>query len=96
MMPGDYYDEDGDWIGTDGRADDKNYLVTNRDEARETRETRGQSCNIAIPGTGFQRLDGEPPLRLRDCKARGRQNSPTSLNELIEAYETKRIAILQD
>jgi hypothetical protein len=48
-MIGDYYNQDGDWIGTDGRLDDKNYLITNRDEARQIERDTNNGMGVSTP-----------------------------------------------
>ena len=39
MLEGDFYDEDGKYIGTDGINDSKKYIVTDKSEAKQIKKT---------------------------------------------------------
>jgi hypothetical protein len=41
MIAGDFYNQDGKYIGTDGNPDDKVYLVTDKNEAQKIEKTKG-------------------------------------------------------
>jgi RHS repeat-associated protein len=51
MMPGDYYNQDGDYLGWDGVKDDKIYVLTDKkevDQIRKTDKAGGTTATSAI------------------------------------------------
>ena len=64
MVAGDYYDQNGDWIGNDNLEDGKNYLVTNQNEAHQIQQNtqRGQSVSTPNDYTSLLQL---PDLAIR-------------------------------
>lgn len=78
MMPGDFYDEEGKKLGTDGRSDGKVYVVTNDNEAKQIRTTdkNGGTTQLSAVSSAVELPDYD--VRQAIGAAVDRSNSPTS------------------
>jgi RHS repeat-associated protein len=78
MLAGDFYDEEGKRLGTDGRNDGKVYVVTNESEAKQVRATdkKGGTTQLSAVGSAVEL----PSFDVRQAigAAVERSNSPTS------------------
>jgi RHS repeat-associated protein len=62
MFAGDYYDQKGNYLGTDGIDDQKNYVVTDKKEAKQIKKATKNSENytasvdskVELPGYGVR------------------------------------------
>ncbi|MFM7857316.1 MAG: RHS repeat-associated core domain-containing protein [Flammeovirgaceae bacterium] len=54
MWPGDFYDQKGNRLGTDGRKDDKVYIVTDKDEAKQIKQTDKSGGTTELNQTNSQ------------------------------------------
>ncbi|MFN0141322.1 MAG: RHS repeat-associated core domain-containing protein, partial [Pyrinomonadaceae bacterium] len=80
LVTGDYYDQDGDWIGTDGRLDNKNYLIANRDEARQIQRDTNNGMGVSTPDdfTSLLELPEQAVRQEIGVDAVARSNAATS------------------
>ena len=67
MWVGDFYDQKGNYLGTDGIEDKKNYVVTDRKEAKQIKKATKKGENytgtvnskVELPGLGVRSAMGE-------------------------------------
>jgi hypothetical protein len=78
MVAGDYYNQNGDWIGNDTLEDGKNYLVTNQNEAQQIQQSTQRGQNVSTP-SDYTSLLELPELAIRQevGAAVTRSNNPT-------------------
>lgn len=78
MVAGDYYNQNGDWIGNDTLEDGKNYLVTNQIEAQQIQQSTQRGQNVSSP-SDYTSLLELPELAIRPevGAAVTRSNNPT-------------------
>ena len=50
MVPGDFYDQQGNHLGTDGNDDKKKYVVTNKDQAKAIERTNKAGGTTQVSG----------------------------------------------
>jgi RHS repeat-associated protein len=82
MVPGDYYDQHGDWIGNDTFNDHKNYLVTDQAEVQQIQQGTRHGQAVSIPGdySSLLELPEQSVRQEAGVAAVARSNSPTGGN----------------
>jgi RHS repeat-associated protein len=82
MVAGDYYDQNGNWIGMDILDDGKNYLVTNQAEAQQIQQDTNNGMPISTPDdyTSLLELPSQAVRQEIGVDAVARSNSRTGGN----------------
>ncbi|MGB7068655.1 MAG: RHS repeat-associated core domain-containing protein [Pyrinomonadaceae bacterium] len=78
MIAGDFYNQDGDYLGTDGINDGKLYVVTNKDQAKQIQKTDKNKGTTQV--SAVSSAIELPSLLVRQAvgAAVDRSNSPTA------------------
>jgi RHS repeat-associated protein len=78
MVTGDYYNDQGDWIGTDGLNDGQAYFVTNQTEVRQIRQATNSGTPAATHETytSALTLPSQPMRQAIGADAVARSNAP--------------------
>ncbi len=76
MIPGDYYDQNGNKIGTDGRNDKKVYVVTNQEEVNKISKTNSSGGTTQANEVISKILLPSASVRSKMSQSVDRSNSP--------------------
>jgi RHS repeat-associated protein len=78
MEPGDFYDQNGNKVGTDGRHDKKVYIVTNQEEVNQISKTNSSGGTTQATEVKSKILLPSASVRLKMCQSVDRSNSPNN------------------
>src|SRR5690606_24701566 len=82
MKPnGDYYDQDGNKIGTDGKDDGKVYIVIDQQEIEAIMKTDGEGGTTQVEEVNSEIELPDADVRAEMSEAVDRSNSPTTMSD---------------
>ena len=78
MVPGDYFDESGKYLGTDGQDDGKLYIVPDKKEAQQIATNNKSGTTTAVSSVTSAEIVPGANIRQELAAAVTRSNSPTA------------------